>query len=206
MTSLAQRFTIGLTGGIGSGKTTVANLFGELGASLVDTDAIAHRLTASGGLAIAAIRERFGPGFIDAGGAMDRARMRSHVFGNAGARQELEAILHPLIRSETAREAEAATGDYVIFVVPLLVESGTWVGRTSRILVVDCEEEVQIERVMRRNGLQRSEVEAIMAAQASRFARLAVADDVVENNGDSAALLPRVQELHAAYLALARAA
>ncbi|WP_432240507.1 dephospho-CoA kinase [Herbaspirillum robiniae] len=206
MTSLAQRFTIGLTGGIGSGKTTVANLFGELGASLVDTDAIAHRLTAPGGLAIAAIRERFGAGFIDAGGAMDRARMRSHVFGNAGARQELEAILHPLIRSETAREAEAATGDYVIFVVPLLVESGTWVGRTSRILVVDCEEEVQIERVMRRNGLQRSEVEAIMAAQASRFARLAVADDVVENNGDSAALLPRVQELHAAYLALARAA
>lgn len=206
MTSLAQRFTIGLTGGIGSGKTTVANLFGELGASLVDTDAIAHRLTAPGGLAITAIRERFGASFIDAGGAMDRARMRSHVFGNAGARQELEAILHPLIRSETAREAEAATGDYVIFVVPLLVESGTWVGRTSRILVVDCEEEVQIERVMRRNGLQRSEVEAIMAAQASRFARLAVADDVVENNGDSAALLPRVQKLHAAYLALARAA
>ncbi|MBP0598497.1 dephospho-CoA kinase [Herbaspirillum sp. LeCh32-8] len=206
MTSSAQRFTVGLTGGIGSGKTTVANLFGELGASLVDTDAIAHQLTAPGGLAIASIRAHFGAEFIDPQGAMDRARMRSHVFGNAGARQELEAILHPLIRSETVRAAEAAEGDYVIFVVPLLVESGTWVGRTSRILVVDCEEDVQIERVMRRNGLQRHEVEAIMAAQASRFARLAVADDVIENNGDSEALRAPVQALHARYLELMRAA
>ncbi|WDZ96491.1 dephospho-CoA kinase [Herbaspirillum sp. WKF16] len=206
MTSNAQRFTVGLTGGIGSGKTTVANLFGELGASLVDTDAIAHELTVPGGLAIDAIRERFGAGFIDASGAMDRARMRSHVFGNAGARHELEAILHPLIRSQTARAAEAATGAYIIFVVPLLVESGTWVGRTSRVLVVDCEEEVQIGRVMRRNGLQRHEVEAIMAAQASRFARLAVADDVIENNDGNAALPPLVQALHARYLALADAA
>ncbi|MFJ3048356.1 dephospho-CoA kinase [Herbaspirillum chlorophenolicum] len=206
MTSTAQRFSIGLTGGIGSGKTTVANMFGELGASLVDTDAIAHQLTAPGGLAIASIRDHFGADFIDEHGAMDRARMRSHVFGNATARHALEAILHPLIRSETARAAEAATGDYVIFVVPLLVESGTWVGRASRILVVDCEEEVQIARVMQRNGLRRDEVEAIMAAQASRPARLAVADDVIENNGDAAGLLPRVRELHASYLELARAA
>ena len=206
MTSIAQRFSVGLTGGIGSGKSTVADLFGELGASLVDTDAIAHQLTAPGGLAIDSIRNRFGAGFIDARGAMDRARMRSHVFGNPAARQALEAILHPLIRSETVRAAEAATGDYVIFVVPLLVESGNWVGRTSRILVVDCEEEVQIARVMQRNGLQRGEVEAIMAAQASRPARLAVADDVIENNGTAADLLPRVRELHAVYLELARAA
>ncbi|MBB5392666.1 MULTISPECIES: dephospho-CoA kinase [unclassified Herbaspirillum] len=206
MTSINQRFSVGLTGGIGSGKTTVANLFGELGAALVDTDAIAHQLTAPGGLAIAGIRDRFGADFIDGSGAMDRARMRSHVFGNPGERHALEAILHPLIRSETARAAEAATGDYLIFVVPLLVESGTWVGRTSRILVVDCEEQVQIARVMQRNGLQRDEVEAIMAAQASRQARLAVADDVIENNGDTAGLLPRVRQLHASYLELARAA
>ncbi|KAF1034112.1 MAG: Dephospho-CoA kinase [Herbaspirillum frisingense] len=205
MTSLAQRFTVGLTGGIGSGKTTVANLFGELGAALVDTDAIAHQLTAPGGLAIAPIRDHFGAAFIDERGAMDRARMRGHVFGNAAARQDLEAILHPLIRSETVRAAEAADGDYVIFVVPLLVESGTWVGRTDRILVVDCEEEVQITRVMQRNGLQRHEVEAIMAAQASRFARLAVADDVIENNRESAALPELVQALHGRYLELARA-
>jgi dephospho-CoA kinase len=206
MANTTQGFSVGLTGGIGSGKTTVANLFGELGASLVDTDQIAHRLTAPGGLAIAQIRAHFGASFIDGDGAMDRARMRHHVFGNPAARLELEAILHPLIRAETLRAAEAATGAYVIFVVPLLVESGSWAGRTSRILVVDCEEEVQIARVMRRNGLQRPEVEAIMAAQASRLARLAAADDVIDNSGDSAALLlPRVRELHAVYLELARA-
>jgi len=128
------------------------------------------------------------------------------VFGNPSARYRLEAILHPLIRSETLHAAERAEGDYLVFVVPLLVESGTWVGRTSRILVVDCEEEIQVARVMARNGLQRHEVEAIMAAQASRTARLAVADDVVENNGGAAQLTPQVQALHASYLALARQA
>ena len=206
MTSLTERFTIGLTGGIGSGKTTVANLFGELGASLVDTDAIAHALTAPEGLAIAPIRAHFGDEFIDARGAMDRGRMRHHVFSHPNARHALEAILHPLIRSETLRQAEAATGSYVIFVVPLLVESGTWVGRASRILVVDCPEEEQIARVMQRNGLQRDEVEAIMAAQASRQARLAVADDIIDNGGDNAALPDQVSALHARYLTLAGAA
>ncbi|MCA1324463.1 dephospho-CoA kinase [Herbaspirillum sp. alder98] len=206
MTSKAQRFSVGLTGGIGSGKTTVANLLGELGAALVDTDAIAHLLTAPGGLAIPDIAAQFGAEFIDAQGAMDRVRMRSHVFGNHLARHQLEAILHPLIRSETINAAERADGDYLIFVVPLLVESGNWVGRTSRILVVDCDEEVQVARVMARNGLQRHEVEAIMAAQASRAARLAVADDVIENNASAAELRPQVQALHATYLALARQA
>lgn len=202
----ASRFSIGLTGGIGSGKTTVANLFGDLGASLVDTDVIAHQLTAPGGLAISDIRHQFGDAFIDAQGAMDRVRMRAHVFAQPAARQQLEAILHPLIRSETARAGEEATGDYVIYVVPLLVESGTWQRRASRILVVDCDGETQIARVMQRSGLQRHEVEAIMAAQASRQARLAIADDVVENNGDTADLLPKVQALHAHYLQLARSA
>ncbi|MFJ3058026.1 dephospho-CoA kinase [Herbaspirillum sp. NPDC087042] len=204
MTSPSERFTIGLTGGIGSGKTTVANLFGDLGASLVDTDAIAHALTAPDGLAIAPIREHFGDAFIDARGAMDRTRMREHVFGHPSARHALEAILHPLIRSETLREAELATGPYVIFVVPLLVESGTWAERASRILVVDCPEEVQVARVMQRNGLQREQVEAIMAAQASRQARLAVANDVIDNGGTSADLPAQVQALHARYLALAK--
>ena len=204
MTSLSERFTIGLTGGIGSGKTTVANLFGELGASLVDTDAIAHALTAPEGMAIAPIREHFGDEFIDARGAMDRNRMREHVFGHPAARHALEAILHPLIRSETLRQAELATGPYVIFVVPLLVESGTWAERASRILVVDCPEEVQVARVMQRNGLQREQVEAIMAAQASRQARLAAANDVIDNGGTSADLPVQVQALHARYLALAK--
>lgn len=203
MTSSAQRFSVGLTGGIGSGKTTVANLLGELGAALIDTDAIAHQLTAPGGLAIADIAAVFGAGFIDANGAMDRARMRSHVFGNHAARLQLEAILHPLIRRETTRAAECADGAYLVFVVPLLVESGTWTGRTSRVLVVDCDEEVQIARVMARNALQRHEVEAIMAAQASRPARLMVADDVIENNGSAEQLVAPVQALHATYLKLA---
>lgn len=205
MTALTERFTIGLTGGIGSGKTTVANLFGQLGATLVDTDAIAHALTAPGGLAIAPIRAHFGAHFIDASGAMDRSHMREHVFAQPAARHALEAILHPLIRSETVRQAELASGPYVIFVVPLLVESGNWASRASRILVVDCPEEVQIARVMARNGLQREQVEAIMAAQASRAARLAVAHDVIDNGGDSAGLPAQVQALHAQYLALAQA-
>ncbi|MCW5296776.1 dephospho-CoA kinase [Herbaspirillum lusitanum] len=200
----ATPFSIGLTGGIGSGKTTVADLFGERGAALIDTDAIAHQLTAPGGAAIDAIRTTFGDHFIGADGAMDRTRMRAHVFADAGARKRLEAVLHPLIRSETARAAQEARGDYLIFVVPLLVESGQWRTRTSRILVVDCSEDIQIARVMQRNGMTRAQVEAIMAAQATRAERLAAADDVIENNGDTAALLPQIERLHARYLAMAK--
>lgn len=200
----ATPFSIGLTGGIGSGKTTVANLFGERGAALIDTDAIAHQLTTPGGVAINAIRTAFGDRFISADGAMDRARMRAHVFADAAARKRLEAILHPLIRSETSRAAQAARGDYLIFVVPLLVESQQWHTRTSRILVVDCSEDVQIARVMQRNGMTRPQVEAIMAAQATRAERLAAADDVIENNGDAAALLPQIERLHALYLSMAK--
>jgi dephospho-CoA kinase len=200
----ATPFSIGLTGGIGSGKTTVANLFGERGAALIDTDAIAHQLTMPGGVAIDAIRAAFGDDFIGADGAMDRARMRAHVFADAGARKRLETLLHPLIRSETARTAQEARGDYLIFVVPLLVESQQWRTRTSRILVVDCSEKVQIARVMQRNGMTRAQVEAIMAAQATRAERLAAADDVIENNGDTAALLPQIERLHALYLSLAK--
>jgi len=200
----APPFSIGLTGGIGSGKTTVADLFGERGAALIDTDAIAHQLTVPGGAAIDAIRAAFGDDFIGADGAMDRARMRAHVFADIGARKRLEAILHPLIRSETARAAQEARGAYLIFVVPLLVESAQWRSRTSRVLVVDCSEEVQIARVMQRNGMTRAQVEAIMAAQATRAERLAAADDVIENNGDTAALLPQIERLHALYLSLAK--
>lgn len=197
-------FSVGLTGGIGSGKTTVANLFAARGAALVDTDAIAHALTASGGIAVDAIRYAFGDDFISADGAMDRARMRTHVFVDPHARQRLEAILHPMIRSETTRAAHEARGDYLIYVVPLLTESGQWRTRTSRILVVDCTEQTQIARVMARNGMTRAQVQAIMAAQATRAERLALADDVVENNLDPAALPPQIDRLHAHYLALAK--
>ncbi|MGN3962706.1 dephospho-CoA kinase [Burkholderia gladioli] len=197
-------FSVGLTGGIGSGKTTVANRFGERGATLVDTDAIAHQVTAPGGAAMPAIAAAFGPDFVAADGALDRARMRALVFGDDAARKRLEAITHPLIRAETEQQAARANGPYVIFVVPLLVESGSWRNRVDRVLVVDCEVETQIARVMQRNGFAREQVEAIVARQATREARLAAADDVIVNEAaPDAALDTRIDALHAHYLALA---
>jgi dephospho-CoA kinase len=196
--------SIGLTGGIGSGKTTIANRFGERGASLVDTDAIAHRVTAPGGAAMPAITTQFGAAFVAADGSLDRARMRELVFADNDARRRLEAITHPLIRAETEREASLAHGAYLIFVVPLLVESGTWRTRVDRVLVVDCEVETQIARVMRRNGFTREQVEAIVARQATRAARLAAADDVIVNEAaPDAALEACIDALHVRYLALA---
>lgn len=196
-------YVVGLTGGIGSGKSTVADLFVARGAALVDTDAIAHELTGPQGAAMAAIAEAFGPAVVDARGALDRAAMRRQVFADATARQRLEAILHPLIRAESDRRCQAARAPYVILAVPLLVESGSYRERVQRVLVVDCPEAVQVARVMARNGLGEAEVQAILAAQASRQQRLAVADDVVDNGGDAAALVPQVERLHRQYLAAA---
>ena len=197
---MSAPFSIGLTGGIGSGKTTVANMFAERGASIVDTDVIAHSLTAPGGPAMPAIIAQFGPEFADASGALDRARMRQLVFADAGAKARLEAILHPRIRDGALAAGAAATGSYVIYAVPLLVESGTWRSRVARVLVIDCREEVQIARVMARNNLPESQVLAIMAAQASRAQRLAAADDIIENNDGIAALAPQIDRLHALYM------
>ena len=197
-------FSIGLTGGIGSGKSLVADMFAALGATLIDTDQIAHQLTAPGGLAMPDIAAQFGPDFIAANGAMDRARMRAAVFSEPAVKRRLEAILHPLIRIETERAAAAAQGTYRIFVVPLLVESGKWKERVSRVLVVDCPEELQISRVVARNGLAEDQVRAIMGAQASRQARLDAADDVIVNDGGIAQLTPQVERLHALYCEMAR--
>jgi len=197
------RFSVGLTGGIGGGKSTVADMFAVRGASVVDTDHIAHLLTMEGGVAIPEIRAQFGEAFLTDLGAMDRAKMRAHVFSDPVGKARLEAILHPLIRTETERAANEATGAYLMFVVPLLVESGTWKHRVSRVLVVDCDEQTQIRRVMTRNGLPEQQVRAIMATQASRQQRLAVADDVIINEGGLSALEPQVARLHAAYAALA---
>lgn len=196
-------FSIGLTGGIGSGKTTAADLFAARGAAVIDTDRIAHQLTAAGGAAIGEIRAQFGDAFVTESGAMDRAKVRDYVFSDPMAKARLEAILHPLIRSEVEQAALQAHGDYLIFVVPLLVESGTWKQRVSRVLVVDCKEETQISRVMSRSGLSASQVRAIMAAQASRQERLAAADDVIDNDGDARTLVPQVDRLHALYASLA---
>ncbi|MEX3606142.1 MAG: dephospho-CoA kinase [Burkholderia sp.] len=197
-------FSVGLTGGIGSGKTTVANRFGARGAILVDTDAIAHQVTAPGGTAMPAIAAAFGPFFVAADGSLDRARMRALVFGDEAARKRLEAITHPLIRTEIEQQAAQASDPYVIFVIPLLVESGSWCNRVDCVLVVDCEVETQIARVMRRNGFAREQVEAIVACQATREARLAAADDVIVNEvAPDAVLDTRIDALHAHYLALA---
>lgn len=193
---------VGLTGGIGSGKSAVATLFAELGADVIDTDVIAHSLTAAGGAALPAIRKRFGDGFIAADGSLDRARMRQHVFVRPDARQMLESILHPMIRTEMERRIAASEARYAVVVVPLLVESAGYLDRIDRVAVVDCAPETQVARVMQRSNLSREEVERILAAQATRSARLAAADDVIDNEGPIERLRPQVERLHALYLDL----
>jgi dephospho-CoA kinase len=197
-------FVVGLTGGIGSGKSAAADEFARLGATIVDTDAIAHELTRAGGAAIAAVRREFGDDAIAADGAMDRGKMRARVFADTAAKKRLEAILHPLIRAESERRIAAASGPYVVHVVPLLVESRDYRERVQRVLVVDCPEAVQIARVQARSKLGAEQVRAIIASQVPRAARLAAADDVIDNSGTIAALRKQVAELHARYLALAR--
>ena len=199
----SDRFSVGLTGGIGSGKSLVADLFGAHGAAVVDTDQIAHQLTAAGGRAMPQIRQQFGDAFLTSDGALDRARMRAHVFADAAARQQLENILHPLIAQQTDAAARETAGNYLLFVVPLLVESGRWVERVDRVLVVDCPESLQIERVQARNQFSVAQIEAIMATQVQRSERLAVADDVIVNDGSREAVAAAVDRLHREYLALA---
>jgi len=201
MPGSALKFAVGLTGGIGCGKTTVANMFAELGATLVDTDEIAHALTAAHGAAMPALLAEFGPGCATADGALDRAAMRALVFSDNSARHRLEAILHPRIRDAALAAAVIATGSYVIFVVPLLIESGTWRARVNRVLAIDCPEQVQIARVMARNALSEDQVRAIMATQVSRAERLAAADDVVTNDSGIDELRPQIARLHEKFLA-----
>jgi dephospho-CoA kinase len=199
-------FCVGLTGGIGSGKSSAARIFGELGAAVVDTDEISHDLTRPGGAALAAIRGAFGDEYIAADGGLARARMRQRVFSDVSARGKLETILHPLIRREVAARVAAARGPYVVIVVPLLLETGAYRDLIQRILVIDSSEETQIARTMGRSGLAEAEVRAVMAAQAPRATRLAAADDVLPNEGDLATLRRGTEALHLRYLALARAA
>jgi dephospho-CoA kinase len=183
---LSPRLRIGLTGGIGSGKSSAAVLLAQHGALLIDTDAIARELTLPGGAAIAAIRATFGADFIDASGALDRARMRELAFADAHAKRRLEVILHPLIGAETERRFEASEHAVVVFDVPLLVESGDrWRRKVDKVLVIDCLEATQIERVARRPGWSRDAAAAVVAQQASRAARRACADAVVFNDAIS---------------------
>lgn len=199
-------FVVGLTGGIGSGKSRAADLFAALGACVVDTDALAHELTAPGGAALPAITARFGADIVDSRGALDRAKMRERVFADPAERRALEAILHPMIRAESQRRIARASAPYVVHVVPLLVESPGYSERVQRVLVVDCPEPLQIERVGSRIGLAPREVQRIIAAQVPRAERLAAADDVIDNSGSPEALEAQVAGLHRRYLELARAA
>ena len=192
---------VGLTGGIGAGKSTVERLFAELGIPCVDTDVIAHQLTAPGGAAIAAIRSEFGDEAIAANGAMDRGVMRARVFAEPALRLRLEAILHPLIRQESLRQLAVLQAPYVLLGVPLLFETHLFDGVVQRSLLVDCAEQVQQERVMARSGLDAAQVAAIMAAQMSRAQRRLLADDVIDNSGDEAALALQVHDKHRYYLA-----
>ena len=203
-----SKFKLGLTGGIGSGKTQVANLLAEWGASVIDTDLIAHSLTAPAGQAIDLIRQAFGADVIEPSGALNRARMRELVFNDPARRAELEAILHPLIGQTVRQEAELAQGLYLVFVVPLLVESGRWRQQIDRLCVVDCDQETQIQRVQARNGIELATIHNILAAQATREQRLAVADDVIDNSKvvSMAALEKQVLVLHQGWCNLAQLA
>jgi len=193
---------VGLTGGIGSGKSAVSKAFAALGVDVTDTDVLAHALTAPGTPGHAAVLAAFGPEFRQTDDTLDRGRLRQLVFDDDAARVRLEAILHPLIRSAARREVLAWAGPYGLLVVPLLYERGG-LSTVDRVLVVDCPEDEQVRRVMARSGLPASAVRAIMAAQLARADRLARADDILDNSGPPAAIVPQVAELDRRYRALA---
>ncbi len=196
---------VGLTGGIGSGKSAVADAFAALGADVTDSDRLAHAVTAPGEPGHAGILRAFGPDYFLPDGALDRAKLRERVFADAAARALLEGILHPLIRAAADRQVAGWTSPYGLLVVPLLLERGGHSGRVQRVLVVDCPEDVQLRRVMARSGLTDAAVRAIMATQLSRAERLAGADDVLDNAGLRAAIAPQVESLDRRYRALAAA-
>ena len=199
-------FVVGLTGGIGAGKSAVSERFARLGVPVVDTDVIARELTVSGGEALPAIREAFGNSVFSLADELDRAALRQQVFADPAARARLEAILHPLIRRAAGQRLAALDAPYALLVVPLLLETGAYADIVQRTLLVDCPESIRVERVMARSALTRAEVEAIVAAQVHDEARRAVADDKIDNTGGLDALDTAVAELHVRYLEWARAA
>jgi dephospho-CoA kinase len=201
---IRRRLRIGLTGGIASGKSTVAKAFMDLGIPVIDADEAARAVVAAGKPGLAEVIERFGSQVVAENGELDRRALRELIFGDPRLRRDLEAILHPLIRADMEQSAEKAVGPYVVMAIPLLVE-GDSRGRVDRILVVDADEAIQLQRVMARDGCSPEQAHAILAAQASRSARLAAADDVLLNTGTVTDLRQSVDALHARYLRLAEA-
>ena len=194
---------IGLTGGIGSGKSSVARIFATLGAAVIDTDEIAHRLTAKGTPALAAIIEQFGSSYRLPDGNLDRARLRKRAFSDHTTKEKLEKLLHPLIKRQVVSEMAEAQGPYLVLVIPLFFETGAYHDLVDRVLVVDCDENQQISRTMSRSKLSAEEVRTIMTHQTPRAERIKQADDVLSNQGDHAGLEEQVKKLHQHYLALA---
>ena len=195
-------FCVALTGGIGSGKSTVAELFAALGAAVSDADAIAHALTAPGEPLVAEIGAEFGPGLVGPDGVLDRVALRRLVFADPIRRRQLEALVHPRIRAQMIQDLATGTAPYTVLVIPLLFETGQ-TDLADRVLVVDLPEGQQRLRVARRSGLDSAEIDRILASQVSRAKRLAGADDIIDNSGPAAALVPAVEALHHRYLALA---
>jgi dephospho-CoA kinase len=200
---MPRRLRIGLTGGIASGKSTVAQRFTELGVPVIDADVAARQVVAPGTVGLAQVVARFGKEVVDAAGALDRTALRNLIFKDPGARRDLETILHPLIRTTMEKSADAAAGPYIVMAIPLLVEGGK-TDRVDRILVVDVEESVQIARLMARDGSSLEQARAILDSQASRAARLAAADDVLPNSGTVTEVRQAVDRLHQQYLRLAQ--
>ena len=192
------RFRIGLTGGIASGKSTVANLFAALGVPVVDTDVLSREVVAPGSPLLRQITDHFGDHVQSRDGSLNRQELRKHIFADTEQRKWLEALLHPAIRELTDARCEAAIGPYVMVAIPLLVETGGE-ARFDRVLVVDCDPDLQVSRLMARDGIRREEALRMLAAQATREARLAVADDVIRNDGDIASLREQVEKLHLQY-------
>jgi dephospho-CoA kinase len=201
---MTPRLRIGLTGGIASGKSTATQRFAELGVPVIDADVASRNVVEPGTPGLAQVVQRFGPGVLDANGNLDRRALRGLIFSDPAARQALDAILHPLIRADMEHQAANAQGPYLVMAIPLLVESGRPRDRVDRVLVVDVDEAVQLERVQARDGTSPTQARAILASQASRAARLAAADDVLRNAGTVADLRQAVDRLHEQYLQLAQ--
>lgn len=200
---MKRPYCVVLTGGAGCGKSLVSSAFAKLGVPVVDTDLIARELTAPAGAAMAAIRDEFGPEYVLPDGSLDRKRMRAAAFADPAIRSRLEMILHPTIRAQAGSRLAESTAPYVLLVVPLFVESGAYGELADRVLVVDCDPEQQIERIVRRDNVSESNTRAMLAAQTSPAERLARADDVLDNRGEPATIEGRVGELHRQYLQLA---